>query len=270
MIVVATDPDGIVHVQAGLRAVGAHEREVRAVGGGRLLVLADAGDAWHSDRAVRALQADGLLAVERPDGGVRLDAWHQHTRPVRIGDRLTVCFAWSEHDRDGLPGVVELGLGGFGSGDHPATRMLLDHLVARIRGRERVLDVGCGSGVLGLAALRLGAGSLVAMDVKSAAVEATRRNAAFNGLEGATTAIVAPLDRLDGPFDAILANVGRGVLVELAPQLRRLVAPGGWLAVSGFSPPQCPSVAGFLEPLVEIDRRIDGEWAALALQRPPR
>ena len=77
---------------------------------------------------------------------------------------------------------IELGLGGFGNGSHPTTRMLVDELIERICGSERVLDVGCGSGVLGLCALRLGAAQVVAVDIKPEAVEATRRNAALNGL----------------------------------------------------------------------------------------
>ena len=60
-----------------------------------------------------------MVAVTRADGGARLEAWMRHTRPITFGDRLNVCFVWSEHDRRGLSGLVELGLGGFGNGEHP-------------------------------------------------------------------------------------------------------------------------------------------------------
>jgi ribosomal protein L11 methyltransferase len=76
------------------------------------------------------------------------------------------------------------------------------------------------------------------------------------------------LAAIAGPFDVVVANVGRAAVVELAPQLVRLVAPGGWLGVSGFSPPQCSLVAGFLAPLVEIERRTAGEWSAVVLAHP--
>ena len=65
------------------------------------------------------LRTEGRLAVVRPDGGARLDGWLRHTRPITFDERLSVCFAWSEHDRADLPGVIELGLGGFGNGGHP-------------------------------------------------------------------------------------------------------------------------------------------------------
>jgi ribosomal protein L11 methyltransferase len=103
--------------------------------------------------------------------------------------------------------------------------------------------------------------------VKPDAVAATGRNAALNGMADRTEATVAPLDALDGTFDAIVANVGRAAIVELAPDLVRLLAPGGWLGLSGFPPSQCPLVAGFLRPLVEVDRCSDGDWAALVMAR---
>ena len=115
--------------------------------------------------------------------------------------------------------MVELGVGGFGSGEHPSTRLVLEQLVARINGGERVLDVGCGSGVLGLCALRLGASCVVATDLKPDAIDATRRNAALNGMERQVEATRAPLAEIEDDFDVVVANVGRAALVELAPEL---------------------------------------------------
>jgi ribosomal protein L11 methylase PrmA len=265
VIVVATTEDRVAAVRARLVALGAGELTVTAPTDHRRLVLATMADEWAAERAVTALRMDGELAVARPDGGARLEQWQRHTRPMTFGDRLSVSFAWSEHDRGDRPGLIELGLGGFGSGQHPATGLLMDELVGRITGGERVLDVGCGSGVLGLAALQLGAGGVLAVDVKPEAVAAARRNAALNALAERMEATVAPLATVDGTFDAIVANVGRAAVVELAPDLVRLVAPGGWLGLSGFPPSHCPLVAGFLRPLVEVDRRSCGDWAALVM-----
>ena len=111
----------------------------------------------------------------------------------------------------------------------------------------------------------LGASSVVAVDLKAHAVEAARRNAALNAMAGRVEATLAPLGEIEGPFDVVVANVGRAAVVELAPELIRLVAPGGWLAVSGMSPSHCSLVAGFLGPLVERERRTSGEWAAVVL-----
>jgi ribosomal protein L11 methyltransferase len=269
VIVVATSEDELADVHARLGQLGVAPVDVILPTIGRRLVLARVVDEWDSERLAALLRAEGRIAVTRPDGGPELDAWIRHTAPISFHERLSVCFAWSEHDRSGLTGLIELGLGGFGNGQHPTTRLLVEELLERLGVGERVLDVGCGSGVLGLCALRLGASHVLAVDVKPDAVEATRRNADLNGVEGRVEATLAPLSEIDDGFDVVVANIGRAAVVELAPELVRLVAPDGWLAVSGFSPPQCSLVAGFLRPLVEIGRRTSGEWSAVVLGRQP-
>lgn len=264
-IVVAATAAEVDDIVRRLRALGADEVVAAGTGTDRWLVRATTADEATGDLLAQRLRADGLVAVARPDAGVRLDAWLAHTRPRTFGGRVSVCFAWTEHDRANLAGLVELGLGGFGNGEHPTTAMLIDELLDRVAGGERVLDVGCGSGVLGLCALRLGAGELVAVDVKPDAVEATRRNALLNRVDAVTMATTAPLGEIDGPFDVIVANIGRGALVELAPELRRLLAPQGWFGVSGFSPAQREQVAAFLRPLGEVGQRSVGEWASVVL-----
>ncbi|MGH8997762.1 MAG: 50S ribosomal protein L11 methyltransferase [Acidimicrobiia bacterium] len=127
------------------------------------------------------------------------------------------------------------------------------------------LDVGCGSGVLGLCALGLGASRVVAVDIKADAIEATRRNAKLNRMDERVEAMLAPLGEIEDVFDVVVANVGRAALVELAPALVSRVSPGGWLAVSGISPSQCSLVGGFIRPLLELGRRTSGEWAVLVL-----
>ena len=231
-------------------------------------MLVNVDDPAVAGRLAELLRDEGYAAVARPADGPEREAWMRHTQPVTIGGRLTVCFAWSEHGGDDSLGLIQLGPGGFGNGEHPTTRMLLEVLIERLRGGERVLDVGCGSGVLGLGALELGAAHVTAIDLKPAAIAATLRNAALNAMEQRVDAGVQPLDTIAGSFDAIVANIGRGASVELAPQLLRLLAPGGWLAVSGISPPQCSLVAGFLRPLVVVDQRTSGEWAAVVFARP--
>jgi ribosomal protein L11 methyltransferase len=267
IVVVATTDDELAGVRSRLGECGVGAVQIVAPSDARRLVLAAVDDDWEAERLASLLRAEGRSAVTRPDGGARLEAWMRDTRPITFGDRLSVCFAWSEHGRVGLPRLIELGTGGFGSGQHPSTRLLIEQLVERITGGERVLDVGCGSGVLGLCAVALGASSVVATDMKASALEATRRNAALNAMDGRVEATGAPLAELEGMFDVVVANVGRAALVELAPALIGRVSPSGWLAASGFSPPQCSLVAGFLRPLVEVDRRTSGEWSAVVLTR---
>jgi ribosomal protein L11 methyltransferase len=111
---------------------------------------------------------------------------------------------------------------------------------------------------------------VVALDIKADAVDATRRNAALNGMERQVEATSAPLEEIDGTFDVVLANIGRAAIVQLAPELVGRLSPDGWLAVSGISSSQCALVAGFLCPLVALECGTSGEWSTLILGRRPQ
>lgn len=267
MIVVATTDLDVNAVQLQLSELGATPIDLVAPSKTRRLILATAATEADAHRVANQLREAGLLSVVRPDGGARLEGWRSRTKPITFADRLSVCLAWSEHERANLPALIELGHGGFGAGDHPTTALLIDQLIQRILGQERVLDVGCGSGILGLGALKLGASDLVAVDIDSAAVDATQRHAVLNDLAHQVEATAAPLPDLRGPFDVVLANIARAGIVELATELVGHVAPGGWLAVSGISPSQCSQVADFLRPLIEVERCTSGDWSALVLAR---
>ena len=268
MIAVATSEDELVGMCDRLRTLGASACDVVAPGGTRRVILTAVDDERNAGSLVASLQAEGVMAATRPDGGAALRAWLRDTRPVTFGGRLSVCHAFSEHDRSDLVGLIEIGSGGFGSGHHATTRQVIEALVERIAGGERVLDVGCGSGILGLCALKLGAANVVAVDVKPDAVEATKRNAGINAMGGRIQASLAALGEIDDTFDVVVANIARAGIVELASELVSHVSPGGWLAVGGISPSQCSQVVDFLNPLVEVERRTSGEWSSLVLAAP--
>jgi len=267
VIVVATTEGELAGMCNRLRALGVRSVDVVAPSDTRRLVLASVEDAEGAASLAVSLRSEGVMAVTRPDGGAALEAWYRDTRPVSFGDRLSVCLAWSEHDRRHLQGLIELGPGGFGSGHHPTTSQIIEELAGRIVGGERVLDVGCRSGILGLCALRLGAAGVVAADIDIDAVEAARCNAHVNGMGGRLEATLDPLGRIDGPFDVVLANIARAGVVELAPELVSHVSPRGWLVVGGISPSQCSQVVDFLHPLTEVSRRTSGTWSTVVLAR---
>jgi ribosomal protein L11 methyltransferase len=268
ILVLATTEGGLPSALARLRELGVSVAEVVAPSDARRLLLAPVDDESEGASLVARLRADGQLAVLRPADGAALEAWTRHTRPIAIGQRLSLCFAWSEHDRRGPSNVVEFDpSGGFGTGKHPSTRLLLEELAEHITGGERVLDVGCGSGVLLLCALRLGALTAVGVDIEASAIEATRRNAALNGFEQRVEATRGPLGAITGSFDVVVANIGWATLVELAPALIERVSPSGSLAVSGISPAHRSIVAASLRPLQVLDCRTCDEWSVLVLGR---
>ena len=134
----------------------------------------------------------------------------------------------------------------FGSGSHPSTGLAIAALEDRLTPGDRVLDVGTGSGVLAVAACRLGARLVLGIDLDPEALAAAPRNAVLNDVGGRVDVAATPLATIDETFDIVLANIGLGVLLELAPDLERLVRPGGWLVLSGLLEPQADAVVAAL------------------------
>lgn len=165
--------------------------------------------------------------------------------------------------------VVDPGLA-FGTGTHPTTRLCLEWL-ARVDVRERlVVDYGCGSGILAIAAVKLGAARALAVDVDPQALEATAANAARNGVAARVTAL-APGEADAEVADALVANILARPLVELAPTLASLLRPGGAIALSGLLDDQADGVAQAVAPWLDlVERRHAQEWALLAGTRRQR
>lgn len=215
--------------------------------------------------AVTQLRADGHAAVLGPPDEAHAVGWRNRNRSVPVSDRLAVCFPWVEAD---VPHVVEIDPGqAFGAGTHPSTRLLAEWMAREMAGGERVLDVGCGSGVLALVAARLGAAEVMGIDIEPAAVSTAEDNARRNGLDGVASFSTSPVDAAElGTFDVVVANISADVLIALADDIAARVAPGGRLAVSGISVGQVSSVAAAYRPHgIELAGpvRLD-DWVSLA------
>ena len=269
VVALAARSEEVAMVAGSLRSRSSGRPTFVSLGRGRSVLHLDFDDEAPARALVAELRGDGWAAVLRPGGGGHLAAWTAHTAPVVVSDRLWICFPWSEFDRAAAPLVAEIDPGrAFGTGAHPSTVLLAAELSGRLTGGERLLDVGCGSGVLSVAAALLGAGPVAAVDIEPAAIDATRSNAARNDLLSRIEVTWTPVAEVHGPFDVVLANVEATTLIDLAPAVGALVAPGGWLGLSGISPAQVSRVAAAyldLEPEV-VTRRDD--WAALVLTRP--
>ena len=173
------------------------------------------------------------------------DAWREHAQPVDTGERLRVVPAWRRQEATVPSGrfAISIDPGScFGSGSHPTTRMLLT-LLERVVDEAcapTVLDVGTGSGILAVAAARLGAGRVTAIDIDPASPSVTLANAAVNGVADRIQASTTPLEALpaDERFDVVVANLSAATIAELAPALIAHTAAGGILLLSGLLPGQ--------------------------------
>ena len=225
--------------------------------------------------ALGHLQAFGL----RPIGEMRTriveeadwaDAWKAYFPVMRIGRRLVIRPTWRRHRRAPEDVVLALDPGmAFGTGLHPTTRLCLAGVEALadrgILAGARVLDVGCGSGILAIAALKLGAASALGLDTDPIAIEATTANARRNALVRRLKARGGSLPSGEPAFDVVLANLIAGLLVPLADDLYTELRPGGHLLASGIFIDREGDVRDAFEAagLEVTGRTSEGDWVAL-------
>lgn len=188
--------------------------------------------------------------------------------PMHITGRLWVVPSWcSPPDAQAINLSLDPGLA-FGTGSHPTTRLCLEWLAANLSGGESVLDYGCGSGILAIAAARLGAGTVAGIDVDPQAVTASRHNAARNGVAATFALPDEPGDGATCGVDLLVANILANPLVLLAPALSARVRRGGRILLSGILLPQAADVAAAYAQWFNIAVCArDGDWVALAGER---
>jgi ribosomal protein L11 methyltransferase len=242
--------------------------------------------ASHDDArgAAAELPAEWAPRIEEVIGDAWRDEWKKHFEPFAVCPGVVVRPPWREHDTAPGERVVILEPGrAFGTGLHETTSLVAAVLAGERLEGTTVLDVGCGSGILALIALALGAARACAIDVDPDAVAVTRENAVRNGVSDRIDASETPVGELTGRYPVVVANIEAKTLVELAPQLAQRVAPGGLLVLSGIlapdaAPGQLPDVraafaaaatpgAGAAQPRLReeaVHRR--GEWIAVVLR----
>ncbi len=195
------------------------------------------------------------------------DTWREFAAPIVVQPGLVVRPAWVPHDAPAGTTVLHIEPGStFGMGDHPTTVLSLRATRRLVQPGCTVLDVGCGSGVLAIGACVFGAGTAVGVDIAPAAVSVTLANAAANGVGECVHASTTPLEDVTGVFDLVLANILAPTLVALAPDLRRVVAPGGALVISGILTGGYDHVLAALAPLQVVHTEELAGWAAVTLR----
>jgi ribosomal protein L11 methyltransferase len=189
--------------------------------------------------------------------------WLKHFEPMRFGRRLWVCPTHRQVEQpDAI--VVDLDPGlAFGTGTHPSTASCLKWLDGTRMQGARVLDYGCGSGILAIAALKLGARHATCVDIDPQALTATRQNAIRNGVEQALT-IAPPTTLASAGYDVVVANILAGPLIDLAPTLSALARPGAALKLAGILSGQAGAVAEAYRGRFDVEVvSIDREWSAV-------
>lgn len=196
-------------------------------------------------------------------------SWMRDFVPMQFGDNFWICPTYAEPvDPDAINLKLDPGLA-FGSGTHPTTAQCIGWLARQSFKEERVIDYGCGSGVLAIAAGLLGARDIKAVDIDPQALEATRQNAVTNGVDQFIQA--GPADVLDGGKDAcdiLLANILFQPLMSLAEEFSRLTVPGGKLVLSGLLDDQVAELCLRYNPWFEfVENSASENWALLVAHR---
>ena len=217
-----------------------------------------------------------LMTMEGVEDADWENNWKAFYKPMEIGERLIVIPDWEEAD-PGERVALRLNPGlAFGTGSHATTRLCLAALERRVRPGMRVLDLGCGSGILSIAALLLGAGSACACDVDEKAVDIAYENAALNGvgrdryrvLSGDVLDRGGFLESLGGGYDIVVANIVADVIIALAPLAAGLLGRGGVFLCSGIIDERSGEVRGALEAagLRILESGEDSGWSCFLCQ----
>lgn len=218
-----------------------------------------------------------LLELQRNNGtisDVRLEQledrpwvreWMSNFHPMQFGERLWIYPSWSEPPDDAsIKILLDPGLA-FGTGNHPTTALCLTWLDGEDLSGKRVLDYGCGSGILAIAAAKLGADSIVATDIDPQALQATQDNAQRNGLAEGSIHTCFPEELKEVTYDVVVANILAGPLVNLSADILRHLKPGGRLALSGILQEQCEMVQAAYSPaLTKTQIATQEDWVRIS------
>ena len=182
--------------------------------------------------------------------------WENEFHPLQMGERLWICPSWTPPpDPDAINILLDPGLA-FGTGTHPTTAMCLRSMDADLGSGARVVDYGCGSGILGIAAVRLGATAALGVDNDPQAITASLNNAARNHVPREAFSVVLPENELvsswRGGATWVVANILAGPLVVLAPVLTSLMTPGGRLLLAGLLADQAEEVIKAYAPTIDL------------------
>jgi ribosomal protein L11 methyltransferase len=210
--------------------------------------------------------------IRDPDWG---EAWKKYFKPLRVSRNLIIKPTWEHYTPKETDIVIEIDPGmAFGTGQHASTRMCLEAIETILRkdrtfANRHVLDIGTGTGILGIACAKQGAGRVLCVDNDELATKIAQENVLINRVEDRVTVTDRDIATLTEPFALIVANLTAKILVELYPHLTRLVSPGGHLVISGIIEQNKPDIeACFLGHALSLQRLItEREWICYVLKK---
>lgn len=218
---------------------------------------------WHLSQ-IYPLPAPAFRELTEEDWA---NAWKKHYHVLRVGQRMVIKPTWQEYNPQPEDVVVILDPGmAFGTGLHPTTQMCLQALEKHLVPGTRVLDLGTGSGILAIAAAKLGAGSVLALDNDPLAVRVAQANVQANRVQEVVNVELGSLDKATGKFDLVLVNILAQVIIEMAEQgLADRLQPGGLLVAAGFVEDQEAGVRKALQAqgVGIVERRQEKDWVSL-------
>lgn len=254
-------------------ALGLEERDASTLlrpveAGVAVTLVASFPDEASAEAAAAHFARSYSARVEHVVGDAWREGWRAYFKPLRVGSRLVVRPSWEAFAAGPDDLVLTLDPGqAFGTGTHETTQLLLAQLETYVERGMRVLDVGTGSGILGVASLLLGAREVVAIDVDPLAVDAARENAEHNGVGAQLHASLTPLSEITETFPLVLANIEARVLLPQADVLMQRVAKGGVLMLSGLLLHDAEPIRAAYASLRELACPKQGEWCALVFRR---
>ena len=196
------------------------------------------------------MEASGIPYTSETEGVEQEDwqnGWRKYYHPMDVGQRLAIVPSWQDYDTDRVKLILDPGLA-FGTGGHETTNLCLEVLDERVKGGERVLDIGTGSGILAIAALKLGAAVAEGVDIDPVAIRTAGENAALNGVADKLTVLVGDLsDKASGKYDIITANIVANAIMSLAPAVPGLMADDAVFIASGIIDSRKDEVIAALE-----------------------
>ena len=227
--------------------------------------------AWVRDRL-----ADSGITASLSVEGVReedwAENWKKYYHPIRFG-RVTVVPAWQAYEAAPGEAILRMDPGtAFGTATHESTHMVMEFLNEEIRGGERFLDVGCGSGILSLAAAKLGASFCAAYDLDPEAVRVTARNIEADGARNIVCGVSDLLDSVDrsgGMYDFMAANIVADILLRMAPSVGEVLRSGGLMVISGVLSARADEVRDGIckENFTFVREKRENDWFAMLFRR---